>query len=61
MRDIESEKQALFHQVAAQLQQQGFSITKEDPARPWGGFLVIDEDQASSFADAYFNGLSVDE
>jgi mannose-6-phosphate isomerase-like protein (cupin superfamily) len=61
MRDIESKKQALFHQVAAQLQQQGFSITKEDPARPWGGFLVIDEDQASSFADAYFNGLSVDE
>jgi mannose-6-phosphate isomerase-like protein (cupin superfamily) len=61
MRDIESEKQALFHQVAAQLQQQGFSITKEDPARPWGGFFVIDEEQASSFADAYFNDLSVDE
>ena len=61
MQDINSEKQALFQQIAAQLQQQGFVIAKEDPARPWGGFFVIDEDQAQPFADAYFNGLAVDQ
>jgi mannose-6-phosphate isomerase len=54
------EKQALFQQVAATLHQQGFTIAKEDPTRPWGGFFVIDEDQAQQFADAYFDGLSVE-
>ncbi|MBD2721825.1 cupin domain-containing protein [Hymenobacter armeniacus] len=60
MQDPNTEKQALFQQIAAQLQQQGFTIAKEDPTRPWGGFFVIDEDQAQQFADTYFNGLSVD-
>ncbi|HEX8327972.1 MAG TPA: phosphoheptose isomerase [Hymenobacter sp.] len=60
MPDTDSQKQALFQQVAAQLQQQGFTIAKEDPTRPWGGFFVIDEDQAQQFADTYFDGLSVD-
>ena len=54
------EKQALFQQVAATLKQQGFTIAKEDPTRPWGGFFVIDEDQAQQFADTYFDGLVVD-
>ena len=60
MPDIDSPKQALFQQVAETLKQQGFTIAKEDPTRPWGGFFVIDEDQAQQFADTYFNGLSVD-
>ena len=55
------QKQALFQQVAAQLQQQGFTIAQEDPTRPWGGFFVIDENQAQQFANTYFNGLSVDQ
>ena len=57
----ESPKQALFRQVAAQLQQQGFTIARQDQTRPWGGFFVIDERQAQQFADTYFNGLAVDE
>jgi mannose-6-phosphate isomerase-like protein (cupin superfamily) len=61
MPDTDPHKQALFQQVAAQLQQQGFTIAKEDQTRPWGGFFVIDEDQAQHFADTYFNGLSVDQ
>jgi mannose-6-phosphate isomerase-like protein (cupin superfamily) len=61
MLTTDSQKQALFQQVAAQLQQQGFTIAKEDPTRPWGGFFVIDENQAQQFADVYFNGLSVDQ
>jgi mannose-6-phosphate isomerase-like protein (cupin superfamily) len=27
--------------------------------RPWGGFLVIDEDQAQAFANRFFDGLDV--
>ncbi|WP_426060789.1 phosphoheptose isomerase [Hymenobacter sp. B1770] len=61
MPTTDTEKEALFQKVAAQLQQQGFAIAKEDPTRPWGGFFVIDEDQAQQFADTYFDGLSVDQ
>ena len=61
MPTTDSAKQALFQQVATQLRQQGFTIAKEDPTRPWGGFFVIDENQAQQFADTYFNGLSVDQ
>ena len=46
--------------MAETLKQQGFTIAQEDPTRPWGGFFVIDEDQAQQFADTYFDGLSVD-
>ncbi|WP_375416611.1 phosphoheptose isomerase [uncultured Hymenobacter sp.] len=61
MSNSDTQKQALFQQVAAQLQQQGFTIAQQDQTRPWGGFFVIDENQAQQFADTYFNGLSVDQ
>ena len=54
-------KQALFQQVAAQLRQQGFIVERLDPTRPWGGFCEINENQAQQFANAFFNGLSVDQ
>ena len=60
MPDTGSQKRALFHQVAETLKQQGFTIAKEDPTRPWGGFFVIDEAQAQEFANTYFDGLLVD-
>ena len=53
-------KHALFQEMAATLQQQGFAVERQDPTRPWGGFFVIREDQAQRFADAYFNGLPVE-
>ena len=56
----DTQKQDLFKQVAAKLQGQGFIIAKEDQTRPWGGFFVIQEDQAQNFADTYFDGLSVE-
>ena len=60
MDNIDTQKQDLFQQVAAKLQKQGFTIAKEDQARPWGGFFVIQEDQAQDFANTYFDGLSVE-
>ena len=60
MSDTGPQKRALFQQVAETLKQQGFTIAKEDPLRPWGGFFVIDEAQAQEFANTYFDGLLVD-
>ncbi|MCB2376024.1 phosphoheptose isomerase [Hymenobacter sp. BT635] len=54
-------KQQLFQQTQHQLQAQGFGIAQQDQSRPWGGFFVLDENQAQQFADAYFDGLPVDE
>lgn len=57
----DSQKQALFQQTEQQLQAQGFTIDKQDQSRPWGGFFVINEDQAQPFADAYFDGMAVED
>ncbi|UOQ53411.1 phosphoheptose isomerase [Hymenobacter cellulosivorans] len=54
-------KQQLFEQTQQQLHTQGFGITQQDQTRPWGGFFVLDEDQAQQFADTYFEGLPVDQ
>ncbi|MFC6998123.1 cupin domain-containing protein [Rufibacter roseus] len=57
----ENQKQALFQEIEQKLTAQGFSIANQDQTRPWGGFFVINEDQAQKFADTYFNGLSVED
>ncbi|KUG08111.1 phosphoheptose isomerase [Solirubrum puertoriconensis] len=61
MNFIATHQEMLFEEIASQLQEQGFTIVAQDQARPWGGFFVIDEAQAQEFADAYFNGLPIDE
>ena len=43
------------------LRSQGFIITKQDRGRPWGGFFVIDEDQARQFINNYFPHLENEE
>jgi len=58
---METQKQVLFQELAAQLQAQGFAIERADQLRPWGGFFVIQEQQAQQFADAYFDGLAIEE
>ncbi|MBG8553453.1 cupin domain-containing protein [Hymenobacter guriensis] len=60
MQDTLPSREQLFAQVEQQLRQQGFMIERQDWARPWGGFFVIDERQAQQFADRYFDGLAVD-
>ncbi len=51
---------SIFEKLAKQLAQQGFNIVAKDFERPWGGFFVVDEQQAQAFADCYFDGLNVD-
>jgi len=53
------EKGELFSQIEEKLKAQGFDIDNIDQTRPWGGFFVINEDQAQQFADQYFDGLDV--
>lgn len=43
-----------FEQAESIIQDLEFVITKKDKARPWGGFFVIDEDQAQAFAQHFF-------
>ncbi len=40
------------------LQEQGFTFERTDFDRPWGGFFVINEDQAPAFIERYFPGHS---
>jgi len=44
----------VFEKVAAMLRQSGFSIVDKDDDRPWGGFYVIDEEQAAKFIQHFF-------
>ncbi|MFV5697426.1 phosphoheptose isomerase [Flavobacterium sp. ZT3R17] len=54
------EKSAVFEQIAAALKQENFTVIKQDETRPWGGFFVIDESQASAFAAKFFPHLGMD-
>lgn len=56
-----SEKQDIFERIAKTVGSQGFTIVDQDRERPWGGFFVIDEQQAQKFADTYFDHLSVED
>lgn len=53
-------KDEIFEEVTQRLKLEGFNIATVDKSRPWGGFFVIDENQAQQFADTYFDGLDVD-
>ena len=48
-----------FDQINESLRQEGFTIESYDDNRPWGGFFVIDENQAQQFANHYFERLDV--
>ena len=37
-----------------------FQIILKDFERPWGGFLVIKEEQAQDFANKFFDGIDVE-
>jgi mannose-6-phosphate isomerase len=43
-----------FDKALRMMKHLGFEVIKEDRNRPWGGFLVINEDQAAAFAKQFF-------
>jgi mannose-6-phosphate isomerase-like protein (cupin superfamily) len=50
----------IFNQVESFIQTQGYTIVDQDHDRPWGGFFVLQEDQAAKFAAQFFPHLSLD-
>lgn len=53
------DKNAIFERVAAIIKDQNFTIVQQDMTRPWGGFFVLAEDQASAFAKLFFPNLEM--
>ena len=49
----------IFETTRIKLNNQGLRIDSSDLNRPWGGFFILDENQAQEFADIYFEGLDV--
>ena len=49
-----------LHQIEEEITDLGFEIISKDFNRPWGGFLVIKEDQVQDFTNKFFDGLNVD-
>ena len=39
----------------------GFKIVSKDFQRPWGGFLVINENQAQNFSNHFFKGINIED
>lgn len=54
-------KEQLFKETRKQIIENGFTIVDQDQERPWGGFFVIDEDQAPEFAKIYFGNVDVED
>lgn len=54
----DTEKEKVFEQVTAYLKEKNLQISKKDNSRPWGGFFVIDEDEAEKFINIYFPHLT---
>ena len=51
---------SIFEATRSKLEKQGLRIDRRDLNRPWGGFYVLDENQAQAFAELYFDGLDVE-
>ena len=51
----------VFNTVKQFMEDKGFSIVDKDTQRPWGGFMVIDEDQSDQFIQTFFPDLSFED
>lgn len=49
-----TEKDKVFAKAKELMISKGFNLINQDSNRPWGGFLVIDENQAYEFAKEFF-------
>jgi len=56
-----TERDIVFEHVREYLENKGFTIVKQDRARPWGGFFVLEESQAPEFIRRFFPHLSIED
>ena len=54
----DTSKDTIFEEVSKYLQHKDLKIHKQDNTRPWGGFFVIEENQAEKFIQLYFPHLT---
>ena len=47
-------------EIEKEIKNFGFEITSKDFQRPWGGFLVISEEQVQEFANKFFDGINIE-
>ena len=50
-----------FSKIKKHIEAFGYNVTAYDFERPWGGFLVIDENQAEKFSEQFFDNISLDD
>lgn len=55
------ERTEVFDSIQKFIDEQGLTVVSKDFARPWGGFFVLDESQASQFIDTFFPHLSIED
>ena len=55
----DQDKSAVFEEIAKFLEAGNFKVIAQDQSRPWGGFFVIDESQANTFAKTFFPSLNM--
>ena len=48
-----------FTNIQKEVEDLGFKILSKDFNRPWGGFLVIDENQSQEFSNMFFSEIDV--
>ena len=48
-----------FNKIKNKILSLGFKVVSQDLNRPWGGFLVIDEDQSQEFLNQFFQGIKI--
>lgn len=51
-------KEEIFEKVSVYLAAKNLAVDKKDTTRPWGGFFVINENEAEKFIDLYFPHLT---
>jgi mannose-6-phosphate isomerase len=57
----EAPKELIFEHIAEYLLLQNIKVNKQDNTRPWGGFFVINENEAEKFINLYFPNLTKEE
>ena len=49
-----------LHKIEDEIKGLGFDIISKDFERSWGGFLVINEEQAQEFVNKFFDGIDIE-
>jgi mannose-6-phosphate isomerase-like protein (cupin superfamily) len=49
-----------LNEIEDEIKESGFEVIAKDFERPWGGFLVINQEQAQEFINKFFDGIDIE-